>query len=71
MDASPSTYRNASGSTQLVTVGGSGITRIELAPDGTTFTTTRMTQGMFTLVNGAAVRVTYSSTAPTIKTLIV
>jgi hypothetical protein len=64
--ASPFTYRNTEGADQVVTVGGADVTGIELSSNGSTFVTTGMTQGSLVLPAGAAVRVRYGTTAPTI-----
>ena len=63
---SPFTYRNTDGADQAVTVGGPGVTSIELSSNGTQFVNTGMTQGGLVLPAGAAIRVGFSGAAPTI-----
>ena len=67
--SSPFVLRNTDGPACSVTVGGPGVTRIEVSSDGVSFVPTGMTQGGLVLPNGAALRVTYSSSAPTITKL--
>jgi hypothetical protein len=59
--ASPFTYRNLDYQPQNVTVQGGTVSLIEYSVDNTTFTNTGVTQGLFTLAPGDALRVTYSA----------
>ena len=67
--SSPYVLRNTDGPACAVTVGGAGVTKIEVSSDGVSFVPTGMTQGGLVIPNGAALRVTYSGSAPTITKL--
>jgi hypothetical protein len=58
---SPFTYRNLDYQPQNVTVQGGTVSLIEYSVDNSTFTNTGVTQGLFTLAPGDALRVTYSA----------
>lgn len=57
--ASPFTYQNTSGFTQLVMVSGGTVLTISYSTDGTTFYLVGLLAGQFTVAIGAYLRVTY------------
>lgn len=64
--ASPYAYQNTDGYNQRVTVQGGTVSKIEISPDGSTYTDIGVTAGMFDVDYSDYLRVTYSGT-PTMK----